>query len=154
MTDSIINRFVNNLPFELHLWDPLVGTYSAAGPGTKHKKRLSKYLSTGDTKHIFLNELDKACFYHDAAYSKYTDVANRHIADSKLMEECLRIANDPTLDGYQRTLAGAIHKFFEKKIQLGQGLKRTDRVMLKKIYYDPAKGFSSLAELARRTGLK
>ena len=90
----------------------------------------------------------------DAAYSKHTDVANRQIADKKLMDECVRIANDTTLDGYQRSLAAAIYKFFEKKIQLGQGLKRTDRVMLKKIYYDPAKGFSSVGELARRTGIK
>ena len=154
MTDSIINRFVNNLPFEMHLWDPIIGKYSAAGPGTKHKERLDKYMRTGDTRHIFMNELDKACFYHDAAYSKHRDVGNRQIADRKLMDACREIANDTKIDGYQRSLATAIHKFFEKKIQMGQGLKRADRVMLKKIYYDPAQGFSSIAELSRRTGIK
>ena len=100
VNDSVINRFVNNLPFEMHLWDPIVGKYAAAGPGTKHKARLEKYLQTGDTNYIFKNELDKACFYHDAAYSKYTDVANRQIADKKLMDECVRIANDTSYDGY------------------------------------------------------
>ncbi len=37
---SIINKFVNNLPIELHLADPIVGTYSACGSGTKHEERL------------------------------------------------------------------------------------------------------------------
>ena len=154
MTDSIINRFVNNLPFEMHLWDPIVGRYAAAGPGTKHKARIERYLQTGDTDHIFKNELDKACFYHDAGYSAHKSVEKRHLADKKLMDECVRIANDQSLDGYQRSLAAAIYRFFEKKIQTGQGLKRADRVMLKKVYYDPAQGFSSVAELARRTGIK
>ena len=76
MSDSIINRFLNSLPFELHLADPIVGRYSAAGPGTKHKDRIQKYMDTGDTTHIFKNELDKACFYHDAAYSAHKDVSN------------------------------------------------------------------------------
>ena len=74
--DSIINKFVNNLPFELHLFDPKNGVYSACGPGTKHYERIKKYIETGDTKHIFKNELDKACFYHDSSYSKYKDVPN------------------------------------------------------------------------------
>ena len=37
--DSIVNKFVNNFPIELHLFDPVVGKYSACGPGTKHKER-------------------------------------------------------------------------------------------------------------------
>ena len=51
--DSIINKFVNNLPIELHLYDPVVGKYSACGPGTKHKDRIEKYIQTGDTSHIY-----------------------------------------------------------------------------------------------------
>ena len=119
--DSIINKFVNNLPVELHLVDPKVGTYSACGPGTKHKKRIQDYIDTGDTSHIFKNELDKACFYHDSAYSKFKDVLNRQVADRKLMEQSIHIARDESIDGYQRALAAMIYKFFEKKIQMGQG---------------------------------
>jgi hypothetical protein len=119
--DSIINKFVNNLPFELHLIDPIVGKYSACGPGTKHQQRIQKYIETGDTSNIFKNELDKACFYHDSSYSKYKDVPNRQIADRQLMDQAIIIAKDETKDGYQRALAAMVYKFFEKKIQLGQG---------------------------------
>jgi hypothetical protein len=110
--DSIINKFVNNLPFELHLIDPKVGRYSACGPGTKHKKRIQDYIKTGDTNHIFKNELDKACFYHDSGYSKFKDVANRQVADKVLMKHAINIANDESIDGYQRSLASMVYAFF------------------------------------------
>jgi hypothetical protein len=119
--DSILNKFVNNLPFELHLIDPNVGKYSACGPGTKHQQRIQEYINTGDTSHIFKNELDKACFYHDSSYSKYKDVKNCQVADRQLMDQAINIANDETIDGYQRALAAVVYTFFEKKIQLGQG---------------------------------
>ncbi len=70
---SIMNKFVNNLPIDFHLADPIVGTY-AGGPGTKHEERLQKYVKTGHTQHIFKNELDKACVFRGASYSKYKDV--------------------------------------------------------------------------------
>ena len=120
--DSIINKFVNNLPFELHMFDPVVGRYSACGPGTKHKERIEKYVQTGDTSHIFKNELDKRCFYHDSSYDKYKDVPNRLIADKKLMDGAYDIASDQSKNGYERMLASMVYKFFEKKIQLGQGI--------------------------------
>ena len=149
MNDSIINRFVNNLPFELHLWDPKVGRYSACGPGTKHKKRIQKYTTTGDVKHIYKNELDRACFYHDAEYSKYKDVQRRQNADRKLMEEALKIIQNNSLDGYQRALAAMIYQFFQKKIQLGQGVDD----LLKDTYYNAKTGYSSIQELSRRTSV-
>ena len=121
--DSIINKFVNNLPFELHLFDPVVGKYSACGPGTKHKERIEKYIQTGDTSHIFKNELDKHCFYHDSAYDKHKDVPNRLVADRKLMDGAYQIASDGSKNGYERALAAMIYKFFDKKIQIGQGIK-------------------------------
>ena len=52
--DSIINKFVNNLPIELHLFDPVVGKYSACGPGTKHKERTKRYMSSN--KRRFLHQ--------------------------------------------------------------------------------------------------
>ena len=121
--DSIINKFVNNLPFELHLFDPVVGRYSACGPGTKHQDRIEKYIQTGDTSHIYKNELDKHCFYHDSAYDKHKDVSNRQVADKKLMDGAFAIASDQSKNGYERMLASMIYKFFDKKIQMGQGAK-------------------------------
>ena len=40
--DSVMNKFINNLPVELHLYDPLVGHYSACGPGTRTADRIKK----------------------------------------------------------------------------------------------------------------
>ena len=48
---------------EMHLKQP-VFTYSACGPFTKNKERIQKFKETGDTKYIYRNESDKACFLH------------------------------------------------------------------------------------------
>ena len=37
-------------------------TYSTFEPVTKNKERIQKFKETGDTKYIYRNELDKACF--------------------------------------------------------------------------------------------
>ena len=36
---------------------------------TKHCERIQKFRETGNLKHLHRNELDKACFAHDASYS-------------------------------------------------------------------------------------
>ena len=58
---------------EIHLRQPQF-TYSACGPFTKHEQRIQKFKETGDTNYIYMNELDKACFTHDAAYSDSKDL--------------------------------------------------------------------------------
>ena len=63
-----------------------------------------------------LNELDKACFKHDAAYAKYKDVENRLISDQKLRNSAYDIACNPKYDGYQRGLASKVYKFFDSKV--------------------------------------
>ena len=58
---------------------------------------------------LYRNELDKACFKHDAAYAKYKDVENRLISDQKLRssEYNAYIASNSKYDGYQRGLGNA-----------------------------------------------
>ena len=51
---------------ELHLKHSRF-TYSACGPFTKHLERLKKFRESDNLKHLHKNELDKACFTHDAA---------------------------------------------------------------------------------------
>ena len=68
---------------EIHLRQPQF-TYSACGPFTKHEERIQKFKETGDTNYIYMNELDKACFVHDAAYSDSKDLTKRTIADTLL----------------------------------------------------------------------
>ena len=148
--ESIINQFVNSLPFELHLVDPIVGKYSACGPGTKHKERIKKFLETKDVTNLYKNDLDKACFLHDSGYSKFKDVEGRRPYDKKLIEDSKKIINS-NLDGFQRGYASMINKFFSKKI--GGELSRREINTLKKTHYNPLTGYSSMNELHRRTGI-
>ena len=66
---------------EMHLKDLKVGTYRACGIFTRHRDRINKFIQTGDTNYVYKNELDKACFAHDAAYSDFKDIKNRTAAD-------------------------------------------------------------------------
>ena len=98
---------------EIHLKQPGF-SYSACGPFTKHKERIQKFKETGDTKYIYKNELDKACFQHDMTYRDmtYGDLA-RTASEKVLRDKAFNIAKNPKYDGYQRGLASMIYKFFE-----------------------------------------
>ena len=100
-------------------------TYSACGPFTKHKQRFQKFKETGDTNYIYKNELDKACFVHDAAYSDSKDLTKRTAADKILKNKAFDIAKDPKYDGYQRGLASTVYKYFDKK-SVGSGAKHVN----------------------------
>ena len=100
-------------------------TYSACGPFTKHKQRIQKFKQTGDTNYIYKNELDKACFDHDAAYSDSKDLIKRTVADKISKNRAFNIAKDPKYDGYQRGLASMVYKFFDKKSS-GSGAKHVN----------------------------
>ena len=90
--------------------------YSACGLFTGHKERIKEFKRTGDTGLLYRNELDKACFKHDAAYAKYKDVENRLISDQKLRNSAYDIASNPKYDGYQKVLASMVYKFFDSKV--------------------------------------
>ena len=61
---------------EMHLKQPGF-TYSACGPFTKNKKRIGKFMQTGNTGFIYRNKLYKAYFQHDMAYGKSKDLTKR-----------------------------------------------------------------------------
>ena len=108
---------------EMHLRQPQF-TYSACGPFTKHKQRIQKFKETGDTNYIYKNELDKACFAHDAAYSDSKDLTKRTAADKILRHRVFNIAKDTKYDGYQTGLVSMVYKFFDKKSK-GSGVVNT-----------------------------
>ena len=91
-------------------------TCSACRPFTKHEQRIQKFKKTGDTNYIHKNELEKACFVHDAAYSDSKDLTKRTAADKILKIKAFDIAKDPKYDGYQRGLASMVYKFFDSKV--------------------------------------
>ena len=65
---------------------------------------------------LYRNELDKACFKHDAANTKYKDVENRLMSDQNLRNSAYDIASNPKYDGYQRGLASMVYKCFDSKV--------------------------------------
>ena len=71
MSSNVINKLLlagDKFMPVIHLRQPQF-TCSACGPFTKHEQRIQKFKETGDTNYIYMSELDKACFTHDAAYS-------------------------------------------------------------------------------------
>ena len=46
---------------EMHLKQPRF-TYSTCGTFNKNKERIPKFKEKGDSRYIYQNELDKACF--------------------------------------------------------------------------------------------
>ena len=75
---------------EIHLKQPGF-TYSAYGSFTENKKNLKK-------QEIYRNELDKACFQHDMAYSDYRYLARRTASDKVLRDKASNIAKNPKYD--------------------------------------------------------
>ena len=86
MSSNVINKFLllgDKFMPEIHLRQPQF-TSSACRPFTRHEERIQKFKETGDTNYIYMNELDKACFSHYAAYSDSKDLTKRTVADKIL----------------------------------------------------------------------
>ena len=115
--NDIINKFLlvgDEFMPEMHLRQPGF-TYNASGPFTKTKKGIQKFKQTGDSRYIYRNELDKACFQHDMAYGDFKDLRRRRAADNVLRDKAFNSAKNPKYDGYQRGSASMVYKFFDKK---------------------------------------
>ena len=120
--NNVINKFLlvgDKFMPEMHLRQPQF-VYSACGPFTRHKERIKEFKRTGDTRYIYRNELDKACFQHDSAYADHKDLINRTKVDKVLRDKAYNIASNPKYDGY-RGLASMVYKFFDKK-SVGSGI--------------------------------
>ena len=61
---------------------------------------MQKFRETGNLEDLYKNELDKAGFAHDAAYSDSKDLSKRNISDKLLKERAYEIARNPKYDGY------------------------------------------------------
>ena len=123
--NNIINKFLlagNKFMPEMDLSQPRF-VYSAYVPFTRHKERIKEFKRTGDTRYIYRNKLDKACFQHNSAYADHKDLINRTEADKFLKDKAYDIASNPEYDGYQRGLASMVYKFFDKK-STGSGFKK------------------------------
>ena len=103
---------------DIHLRQPGF-TYSACGTFPKIKERIQKFKETGDSRYIYQNELDKACFQHDMAYEDFKGLTRRTASDKILRDKACNIAKNLKYDGYQRGLASMVYRFFNKKASGG-----------------------------------
>ena len=107
---KIINKFLltgNKVMPELH-FKKSGFTFSACGSFTKYCERIQKFRETENLKHLYRNELDKACFVHDAAYSNNRDLPKRTTSDKILKDRAEEIPRNCEHDGYQRALASMV----------------------------------------------
>ena len=147
--NNVINKFLlagDKFMPEMHLRQPQF-VYSACGPFTRHKERIKKFKQTGDTRYIYRNELDKACFEHDSAYADHKDLINRTKSDKVLRDKAYNIASNPEYDGYQRGLPSMVYKFFDKT-SMGSGtvkpssLERSSSILADELHKPVIKKFN------------
>ena len=109
---GIINKAINNLPFEMHL-----PGYNFAGPGTNLVKRLNPDL----TPKAFskpINRVDEAAMNHDICYLKNKDTKTRNnICDKKMLED-LKILNPSIRERIDKSIVANIIK---AKMAFGMG---------------------------------
>ena len=79
----------------------------------EYLQKQRKKKETGDSRYIYQNELDKACFQHDMAYGDFKDLTRRTASDKILRDKAFNIAKNPKYDGYQRGLSSIVYKFFD-----------------------------------------
>lgn len=108
---GLLNSFINNLPFELHL-----PGYNYCGPGTNLEKRLAR----GDRG---INQLDDACMQHDIAYAKYNDLDNRHKADLQLLDMAKKRLKSKDARRGEKIASWLVNKVMKTKVKSGAGLK-------------------------------
>ena len=87
--------------------------------------KIQKFRETRNLKHLYRNELDNACFPHDAVYFDSKDLAKRTISDKVLKGRTYEISRNCNYDGYQSALAGMIYKCFNKKDKIRSKCKWT-----------------------------
>ena len=102
---------------EMHLRQ-LGFTYNACRPFTKNKERIQKLKETGDSRYIYQNELDKACFQHDTAYGDFKDFTRRTAADKVLQVKHLILLKIYSMMDINVDLLQWFINFLIKKLQV------------------------------------
>ena len=108
---GLLNSVIDKLPFELHL----PGGYQYAGPGTHLDLKLERGVKPK-------NKLDEAAMYHDIAYSKSNNLADRHTADRKLQHDAWKrvLAKDASLG--EKANAWLVTNAMKAKRAIGAGI--------------------------------
>ena len=73
--NEIVNKFLlarDKFTPEMPLRRPIF-TCGACGPFTKNKEIMQKFEKTENSRCIYKNEVDQACFQHDMVYGGFKD---------------------------------------------------------------------------------
>ena len=81
----------------------------------KTKERIKTFKETEDSRYIYQNKLDEACFQHDITYEDFKDLNRRTAADKVLHNKAFNIAKNPKCDRYQCGVASMVYKFLDKR---------------------------------------
>jgi hypothetical protein len=111
---GILNNFINNLPFEMHL-----PGYNFAGPGTKLNKRLNDDLTPKDNSKP-INRVDEAAYKHDVCYLKNKDTQTRNTVCDENMLKQLKFYNPSLRERIDRSI---VSKIIGTKKYFGMGNK-------------------------------
>lgn len=113
---SILNKAINNLPFEMHL-----PGHSFTGPGTKLNKRLNPDLTPKSWSKP-INRVDEAAYHHDICYLKNRDTKTRNeVCDKDMLTEMDGIYNPTLREKLDRAL---VSKIIDTKMRFGMGLEK------------------------------
>ena len=75
----------------------------------------TEFKQTEDSRCIYRNELDKACFQLYVAYVDFKDLLKRTVSDKAFHQKAFNTAKNTKYDGYQGGLVSMVNKSFDKK---------------------------------------
>lgn len=111
---SMLNRVINNLPFEMHL-----PGHNFTGPGTRLSKRLKPNLEPKEWSKP-INRVDDAAYRHDVCYLKNKDTQTRNnVCDKNMLNELDGIVNPTVRERLDRSI---VDKLISTKMNFGMGL--------------------------------
>ena len=83
------------------------------------KIKNKKNTETGDSRHIYKNELNKVCYQQNMTYENFKDLNSRTAADKVLCDKTFHIAKNKKYYGCQQGHASVVFNFFSiKKLQV------------------------------------
>lgn len=133
---GVVNSLINKLPFEVHL-----PGYQYCGPGTKLEKRLKR----GDPG---INDLDRSCREHDIAYSKSSNLRDRHRADYELEQRAWERVKSKDANWKDKAAAWAVVNTMKVKRKMGMGAPGHHKGTSQKVGFK--KAMSKVRELFKK----
>ena len=115
---KIVNKFLltgDTFMSEIHL-RRFGFTCSASWPFTKGKEKIRKFQQTGNSRYIYQNRVDKACFQHDMTHGDFKDLPRRTTSDKVWYNKAFNIAKNPSYEWCQHGFASVVYNFFIKCI--------------------------------------